>query len=282
MAARQSAEHVRDYVLADRSTIVAEAAELAGLAAAAQALADHLASLTSPPADRKGSAATPRRQRATAARRCDRRFRGGNRVPGAVGRLGARRRLQRGQARVADTRARDATPGAARRHRERRPPVRLRPHRRVRRRRRDRRVVRSAAPRARGVFAGRRDRRRRDPIRGARLPASRHVVVVTNDKAIVSDVRAMGANTVSSDRFVALPGADAERSGFGRTARRLDDGRPGWCTFSDRTIQRATVGAPNRTVRKSVRGERLSGGAPPRSPDRVRDGRDTPSSGSAV
>jgi predicted RNA-binding protein with PIN domain len=38
----------------------------------------------------------------------------------------------------------------------------------------------------------------------ARLPASRHVIVVTNDKAIVTDVRAMGANTVSSDRFVAL------------------------------------------------------------------------------
>ena len=38
----------------------------------------------------------------------------------------------------------------------------------------------------------------------ARLPATRHVVVVTNDKAVVTDVRAMGANTVSSDRFVAL------------------------------------------------------------------------------
>jgi predicted RNA-binding protein with PIN domain len=38
----------------------------------------------------------------------------------------------------------------------------------------------------------------------ARLPATRHVVVVTNDRAVVTDVRGLGANTVSSDRFVAL------------------------------------------------------------------------------
>ena len=36
----------------------------------------------------------------------------------------------------------------------------------------------------------------------ARLPATRHVVVVTNDAEIVRDVRAKGANTVSSDRFL--------------------------------------------------------------------------------
>jgi predicted RNA-binding protein with PIN domain len=38
----------------------------------------------------------------------------------------------------------------------------------------------------------------------ARLPVTRHVVVVTNDKEVVTDVRAMGANTVSSNRFLAL------------------------------------------------------------------------------
>lgn len=38
----------------------------------------------------------------------------------------------------------------------------------------------------------------------ARLPISRPVVVVTNDAVIVRDVRSMGANTVSSDQFLAL------------------------------------------------------------------------------
>jgi predicted RNA-binding protein with PIN domain len=36
-----------------------------------------------------------------------------------------------------------------------------------------------------------------------RLPTARSVVVVTNDAEIVRDVRALGANTVSSDRFLA-------------------------------------------------------------------------------
>ena len=42
----------------------------------------------------------------------------------------------------------------------------------------------------------------RDEVR--RLPASRPVVVVTNDQEIVRDVRAMGANTMSSDQLLAL------------------------------------------------------------------------------
>jgi predicted RNA-binding protein with PIN domain len=37
-----------------------------------------------------------------------------------------------------------------------------------------------------------------------RLPATRHVVVVTNDAEIIRDVRAAGANTVSSGRFLAI------------------------------------------------------------------------------
>ena len=42
----------------------------------------------------------------------------------------------------------------------------------------------------------------RDEVR--RLPAARAVVVVTNDQAIVRDVRAMGANTMTSDQLVSL------------------------------------------------------------------------------
>lgn len=42
----------------------------------------------------------------------------------------------------------------------------------------------------------------RDEVR--RLPARRQVVVVTNDREIVADVRAMGANTMSSDQLLAL------------------------------------------------------------------------------
>jgi predicted RNA-binding protein with PIN domain len=42
----------------------------------------------------------------------------------------------------------------------------------------------------------------RDEVR--RLPATRQVVVVTNDQQIIRDVRAMGANTISSDQLLAL------------------------------------------------------------------------------
>jgi predicted RNA-binding protein with PIN domain len=42
----------------------------------------------------------------------------------------------------------------------------------------------------------------RDEVR--RLPATRQVVVVTNDREIVHDVRAMGANTMSSDQLLTL------------------------------------------------------------------------------
>jgi predicted RNA-binding protein with PIN domain len=37
-----------------------------------------------------------------------------------------------------------------------------------------------------------------------RLPSTRHVVVVTNDREIVRDVKAMGANTISSDQLLSL------------------------------------------------------------------------------
>ena len=42
----------------------------------------------------------------------------------------------------------------------------------------------------------------RDEVR--RLPVTRAVVVVTNDQAIVRDIRAMGANTMTSDQLIAL------------------------------------------------------------------------------
>jgi predicted RNA-binding protein with PIN domain len=42
----------------------------------------------------------------------------------------------------------------------------------------------------------------RDEVR--RLPATRQVVVVTNDREIIGDVRAMGANTIASDQLLAL------------------------------------------------------------------------------
>jgi predicted RNA-binding protein with PIN domain len=42
----------------------------------------------------------------------------------------------------------------------------------------------------------------RDEVR--RLPATRQVVVVTNDREIIGDVRTMGANTMSSDQLLAL------------------------------------------------------------------------------
>ena len=45
-----------------------------------------------------------------------------------------------------------------------------------------------------------------DTIRAevAALPDDVPVVVVTNDQAVITDVRAMGANPVSSDRFLEL------------------------------------------------------------------------------
>ncbi len=42
----------------------------------------------------------------------------------------------------------------------------------------------------------------RDEVR--RLPPTRHVVVVTNDKQILTDTRSMGANLMSSDQFIGL------------------------------------------------------------------------------
>jgi predicted RNA-binding protein with PIN domain len=204
VAARQSAEGVRDSVIADRAAAVVEAAELAGLAAVAQDLAEHLASLSSPPGDRKGSAAAPRRRALP--------------LPGGVAgdSDAATEFLVRSGATVLIDGYNVAKLGW--------PALALEMQRQVlldaveniaRRYGSDLTVVFDGA----GVIGASSDQRRLvrvvyspegviadDVIRSevTRLPASRHVVVVTNDKAIVADVRAMGANTVSSDRFVSL------------------------------------------------------------------------------
>lgn len=204
VAARQSAEGVRDSVIADRAAAVVEASELAGLAAAAQELAERLAALNSPPTDRKGPPAA-RRRRALP-------------LPGGVAgdSEAATEYLVRSGASVLIDGYNVAKLGW--------PALELEMQRQVlldavenvaRRYGSDLTVVFDGA----GVIGASSDQRRLvrvvfspegviadDVIRSevARLPATRHVVVVTNDKAVVTDVRLVGANTVSSDRFVAL------------------------------------------------------------------------------
>ncbi|HWM21675.1 MAG TPA: NYN domain-containing protein [Ilumatobacteraceae bacterium] len=204
VAARQSAEGVRDSVIADRAAAVVEATELSGMAALAQDLAEQLAALSSPPTDRKGPRGTPRRRALP--------------LPGGVAgdSEAATEYLVRSGASVVIDGYNVAKLGW--------PSLELEMQRQVlldavenvaRRYGSDLTVVFDGA----SVIGASADQRRLvrvvyspdaviadDVIRSevARLPAARHVVVVTNDKAIVTDVRAMGANTVSSDRFVAL------------------------------------------------------------------------------
>jgi predicted RNA-binding protein with PIN domain len=200
--AQGKAESVRDGVLADRSALVAERSELARLAATAESLAEQLAALAEPapsgtrkPAGRKPLA-----------------------LPGGV--LGASTTaaeflLRSGASILVDgynvaklawpaldcegqrVVLLDAIENLARRFGS------------------DITVVFDGAD----VIGGAADRRRivrvvfspddviaddviRDEVR--RLPATRQVVVVTNDQQIVRDVRAMGANTLSSDQLLSL------------------------------------------------------------------------------
>ena len=201
-AAQDAAEHVRDHVLSDRSTVAAERSELARLAASASALADQLATLATPAA-----AGKPKEARRKAMP-----------LPGGV--MGASQTaaeyLLRSGASVLvdgynvaklawpdlDCKGQrivllDAIENLARRFGS------------------DITVVFDGAE----VVGAAADRRRivrvvfspdeviaddviRDEVR--RLPATRQVVVVTNDQQIVRDVRAMGANTISSDQLLAL------------------------------------------------------------------------------
>jgi len=202
LAARGAAEHIRDHVLADRSTIAAERSELARLAASAAALADQLAALATP--------AAPGRPKETKRKAMP--------LPGGVmgaSQTAAEYLLRSGASVLVDGYnvaklawpeldcagqrivLLDAIENLARRFGS------------------DITVVFDGAD----VIGAVADRRRivrvvfspedviaddviRDEVR--RLPATRQVVVVTNDQQIVRDVRAMGANTVSSDQLLAL------------------------------------------------------------------------------
>ena len=202
VAARGSAEHVRDEVLADRATLAAERSELARLAAHAESLAAQLAALASPPSTGKP---TPVARKPLP-------------MPGGI--LGdseaAAEFLLRSGASVLidgynvaklawpklDLEGQrivllDAVENLARRYGS------------------DITVVFDGAD----VVGAAADQRRvarvvyspaeviaddviRDEV--GRLPPTRQVVVVTNDQEIVRDVRAMGANTLSSDQLLAL------------------------------------------------------------------------------
>lgn len=202
LAAQGRAELVRDDVLADRSAVAAERSELARLAASAEALAAQLAALAAP--------AAPGRVELTKRRALP--------MPGGV--MGtsdsaAEYLLRSGASVLVDgynvaklawpeldlagqrVVLLDAIENVARRFGS------------------DITVVFDGA----GVIGASADRRRivrvvfspedviaddviRDEVR--RLPASRPVVVVTNDQQIVRDVRAMGANTISSDQLLTL------------------------------------------------------------------------------
>jgi predicted RNA-binding protein with PIN domain len=209
VAARESAlkaqgvaEHVRDDVLADRSVAAAERSELARLAANAEALAEHLAALAAPavtgqpkPARRK-ALAMPGGVLGTSEAAAEYLLRSGASVlvdGYNVAKLAWPNLDLEGQRVV----LLDALENLTRRHGS------------------DVTVVFDGAD----VIGASADRRRvvrvvfspddviaddviRDEVR--RLPATRPVVVVTNDQQIVHDVRAMGANTLASDQLLAL------------------------------------------------------------------------------
>lgn len=202
LAARGSAEGVRDAALADRATIAAERSELARLAATASALAEQLSALASPPASGRPP---PARRKALP-------------LPGGVmgdSDAAAEYLLRSGASVLVDgyNVAKLAWPGldlAGQRIVLLDAVENL-----VKRFGCDVTVVFDGAE----VTGASADRRRvvrvvyspdgviaddviRDEVR--RLPASRPVVVVTNDREIVNDVRALGANTMSSDQLLAL------------------------------------------------------------------------------
>jgi predicted RNA-binding protein with PIN domain len=202
LAAQDAAEHVRDHVLADRSAQAAERSELARLAASASALADQLATLATPAVPGKPKEAQRKAMP----------------LPGGVlgaSQMAAEYLLRSGASVLVDGYnvaklawpdldcagqrivLLDAIENLARRFGS------------------DITVVFDGAD----VVGAAADRRRivrvvfspddviaddviRDEVR--RLPATRQVVVVTNDQQIVRDVRAMGANTISSDQLLAL------------------------------------------------------------------------------
>lgn len=202
LAQRGEAEHVRDDVLADRAVVAAERSELARLAAAASALADQLSAVATPV--RSGQPG-PVRRKAMA-------------LPGGV--LGSSEAaadflLRSGASVLVDgyNVAKQAWPN-----------LDLAGQRvvlldaienLVRRYGSDITVVFDGADVVGASADGRRvvrvvfspegvtaDDVIRDEVR--RLPGTRHVVVVTNDREILTDTRSMGANLMSSDQLIAL------------------------------------------------------------------------------
>lgn len=202
LAKQGAAEHVRDDVLADRATVAAERSELARLAAAASALADQLTAVATPPRSGQPGPA-PRKAMA---------------LPGGVlGSSGAAAEflLRSGASVLVDgyNVAKQAWPN-----------LDLAGQRvvlldaienLVRRYGSDITVVFDGADVVGATADGRRvvrvmyspegvtaDDVIRDEVR--RLPGTRHVVVVTNDREIMNDTRRMGANLMSSDQLIAL------------------------------------------------------------------------------
>ena len=202
VSAQDQAESVRDRVLADRAALTAERSELIRLAAAAESLAEQLGVLANPPA--AGSAKAVKRKPLP--------------LPGGVmgsSDAAAEFLLRSGASVLVDgyNVAKLAWPGldlAGQRI------VLLDALENVARRfGGDISVVFDGAD----VVGAAADRRRvvrvvfspddviaddviRDEVR--RLPVTRPVVVVTNDQAVVRDVRALGANTLTSEQLIAL------------------------------------------------------------------------------
>ena len=201
LAKQGAAEHVRDDVLADRAVIAAERSELARLAAAAAALADQLSAVATPP--RPGQPG-PVRRKAMA-------------LPGGV--LGSSDDateflLRSGASVLIDgyNVAKQAWPSLD--LAGQRVVLLDAVENLVRRYGSDITVVFDGADVVGASADGRRivrvvfspagvtaDDVIRDEVR--RLPGTRHVVVVTNDREIITDVRSMGANVVSSDQLIA-------------------------------------------------------------------------------
>lgn len=200
-AARGTAENVRDDALADRATVAAERSELARLAASAASLADQLAAVAAPP---RTGRATPARRRALA-------------MPGGVvgsSDAAAEFLLRSGASMLVDgyNVAKLAWPDLD--LAGQRVVLLDAVENLVKRFGSDVTVVFDGADVVGAASEGRRivrvmfspdgviaDDVIRDEVR--RLPATRNVVVVTNDREIVADVRAMGANTMASDQLLA-------------------------------------------------------------------------------
>jgi rRNA-processing protein FCF1 len=202
VAAKGSAEVVRDDVLADRAALAAERSELARLAATAESLAEQLAALSAPSVS---GAPKPVKRKALP-------------MPGGVvgdSTAAAEYLLRSGASVLVDgyNVAKLAWPA-----------LDLAGQRVVlldaienlaRRFGCDITVVFDGADVVGAAADGRRiirvvyspaeviaDDVIRDEVQ--RLPTSRQVVVVTNDQEIIRDVRASGANTIASDQFAAL------------------------------------------------------------------------------